>query len=142
MDTFYEILRINGFKAISNFPGICGVDPLVRVSRRTSAICEIPFTVFVDFYRRTYFQNRFTHADYGRYLEATKAYIKTRFDLGLFSVLMLHVINFYPDPLADFGYPGGNLGGRFLDNVLTWVEERYPGVKFVGMSDLIDLAQD
>jgi len=46
------------------------------------------------------------------------------------------------NPLADFGYPGGNLGGRFLDSALTWVEERYPRVRFVGMSDFVDLAQD
>jgi hypothetical protein len=142
MDVFYEILRINEFKAISNYPGICGVDPLVRVAKRTPAICEIPFTVYVDFYRRAYFKNLFTPPDYDRYLEGVKAYIKTRFDLGLFSVLMLHMVNFYPDPLPDAGYPGGNIGAKFLDSVLSWVKDKYPNVKFVGMSDLIELAQD
>jgi peptidoglycan/xylan/chitin deacetylase (PgdA/CDA1 family) len=141
MDVFYEILRLNGFSALSNYPGICGVDPLVRVSRRTPAICEIPFTVYVDFYRRSFFKNRFTASEYGKYLEGAKAYIKTRFDLGLFSVLMHHMINFYPDPIPESGYPGGNLGGRFLDDVLTWVREKYPKVRVVGMSDLIELAE-
>lgn len=142
MDVFYEILRINGFRAISNYPGICGVDPLVRVSRRTPAICEIPFTVYVDFYRRAFFKNSFTPGEYDRYLTGAKSYIKTRFDLGLFSVVMMHMINFYPDPLPENRYEGGNMGGRFLDDILTWVKEKYPNVRSVGMSELIELAQD
>ena len=140
--TFYEILRINGFKAIAHYPGICGVDPLVRVAKRTPHICEIPFTVYVDFYRRGYFKNAFTPDNYERYVETTKAYIKARFDQGLFAVLMLHMINFHPDPLPEAGYPGGNLGGRFIGSITGWIREKYPDVKMVGMSDLIPLAVD
>lgn len=141
INTFYEILRINGFKAIGHYPGICGVDPLARVAKRTPHICEIPFTVYVDFFRRGYFKNLYRPADYEGYVEATKAYIKTRFDLGLFVCLFLHMINFLERPIPESGYPGGNPGGSYLDTILGWVKEKYPKVRFVGMTDLIDLAE-
>jgi hypothetical protein len=112
------------------------------VAKRTPYICEIPFTVFVDFYRRAYFKNLFTPENYEKYVQATKAYIKARFDLGLFVVVMLHMINFHPDPMPDVGYPGGNLGGRFIETITGWVREKYPDVRMGGMSDLIPLAVD
>ncbi|MDA4123332.1 MAG: polysaccharide deacetylase family protein [Thaumarchaeota archaeon] len=141
LTTFYEILRVNGFKAIANYPGINGVDPLVRVAKRTPDICEIPFTVYVDFYRRSFFKNLYEPANFDKYFEAAKSYIKTRFDAGLFSVVMLHMINFYPDPIPESSYAGGNPGGIFIDRIMTWVKDRYPKVRVVGMSDLIELAE-
>jgi hypothetical protein len=137
-DLFYEILKLNGFRALSHYPGPSGADPLIKVFRRTKDIYEIPFTIYVDFFPRGYFRNNYTPSDYERYVEATKDHIRMRFRNRLYVCLFLHLLNFNDKPAPEEKYLGGNMGGKYLDHILTWVKESYPNVDFVGMEDLIE----
>jgi len=135
INSFYEILGLTGFKAISNYP-IGGSEPLIRTCRRSEHIWEVPYTIIVDFYSRSFLKNLYTPKDYIRYLEAVKEHIKFRFRHRMYVCLYLHMINFREKPVREHGFHGGNPGGRFLDEVLTWTKEKFPDVKFVGMVDL------
>ena len=136
INTFYGLLHLTGFKAISNYP-IGGSEPIIRICRRTEYIWEIPYTIIVDFYSRSFLKNLYTPQDYEIYLEAVKEHIKFRFRHGMYVCLYLHMINFREDPAPELGFFGNNPGGKFLDDILTWTKERYPDVKFVGMEELI-----
>ena len=135
--TFYQILHINGFRSVSHYPGPSGADPLIKAFKRTEHIFEVPFTIYVDFWRRGHFVNNFVPEDYEKYVEATKDHIKTRYKFGLYVNLFIHLFNFRNDPDPRAGFQGNNPGGKFLDEILTWTKENYPGVEFVGMEDLI-----
>ena len=136
ISSFYGILHLTGFKAISNYP-VGGSEPIIRVCQRTEHIWEVPYTIIVDFYSRSFLKNLYTPQDYERYLEAVKEHIAFRFRHGMYVCLYLHMINFREEPSPEHGFHGGNPGGKFLDEVLTWTKERYPDVEFVGMEDLI-----